>query len=387
MSSNLRLRKELTGVVESPLVQIATLAESMPGSIKLCYGESDLVTPDFIIRAADDAARAGHTFYTHTAGCGELREAIARKVLELHGVTYRPSEIMATVGGTLAIYTAIRASVGAGDNAVVITPAYAIYVNALTMAGAEARQVPLAFADGRFELDLDRVSAAIDRRTRMLIVNSPSNPTGWMITESEQRALAAIADKHNLIILADEVYERLTFDHDIAPSFARVIDDKDRLIAINSFSKTYNMTGWRLGWAQSSETIIRTMFKAAEFITSNPTAMVQQAGIVALRDGEPFVQQQRAHLAQRRAQVVATLAKLPGVTLARIQGAFYAFFTLDAAKDSSAFCLSLLKDSGLALAPGSCFGAGGEGWVRLCFASSESTMTDALNRLSARIIS
>ena len=387
MNSHLRLRQELTGVTESPLVTIATLAESMPGSIKLCYGESDMVTPDFIIRAADEAARAGHTFYTHTAGCGELREAIAQKVHALHGVTYRPSEIMATVGGTLAIYAAIRACVGAGDNAVVITPAYAIYVNVLTMAGAEARQVPLTFTGGRFELDLDRVAAAIDRNTRMLIVNSPSNPTGCMITEAEQRALAALAAKHNLIILSDEVYERLTFEQDIAPSFARIIDDKNRLIAINSFSKTYNMTGWRLGWAQSSETIIRTMFKAAEFITSNPAAMVQQAGIVALRDGEPFVQQQRAHLAQRRAQVVASLGRLPGVTLANIQGAFYAFFKLDAAKDSAAFCLALLKDTGLALAPGSCFGAGGEGWVRLCFASSEPAMTEALKRLTARIIS
>ena len=375
MSSHLRR------VTESPLVQIATLAESMPGSIKLCYGESDMVTPGFICRAADEAARAGHTFYTHTAGCPELRSAIATKIHELHGVSYRSSEIMATVGGTLAIYAAIRACVGSGDNAVVITPAYAIYANALIMAGAEARQVPLARDGDRFALDLDLVSAAIDSNTRMLIVNSPSNPTGWMMTETEQRALAELAERHNLIILADEVYERLTFDRDIAPSMARVIDDKNRLIVINSFSKTYNMTGWRLGWAQSSETIIRTMFKAAEFITSNPTAMVQQAGIVALRDGEPFVREQRAHLAQRRAQVVASLGQRPGVSLASIQGAFYAFVKLDAAKDSSAFCLALLKDTGLALAPGSCFGAGGEGWVRICFASSEKTMTDGLQRL------
>jgi aspartate/methionine/tyrosine aminotransferase len=344
-----------------------------------------MVTPEFICRAADEAARAGHTFYTHTAGSPELRGAIATKIHELHGVRYRPSEIMATVGGTMAIYTAIRASVGAGDNAVVITPAYAIYVNALIMAGAEARQVPLAHAGTRLALDLDRVSAAIDAKTRMLIVNSPSNPTGWMMSDSEQRALAALAAKHDLIVLADEVYERLTFDRDIAPSMARVIDDKNRLIVINSFSKTYNMTGWRLGWAQSSETIIRTMFKAAEFITSNPTAMVQQAGIVALRDGEPFVGEQRMHLAQRRAQVVASLGRLPGVSLATIQGAFYAFFKVDAAKDSAAFSLALLQDTGLALAPGSCFGAGGEGWVRLCFASSETTMTDALQRLTGFI--
>jgi aspartate aminotransferase len=379
----LKVRSEIANVVESPLVRIATAAEAMPGSIKLCYGESDLPTPEFIIRAADEAARGGHTFYTHTAGSPELRRAIAEKILELQGVAYRSTEVMATVGGTMAIHVAIRAFVGRGDNAVIVSPAYAIYHNSVLMTGGEPRHVPLIAGGDRFSLDLDRLERAIDRDTRLIVVNSPSNPTGWMMTIDEQRALADIAERHNVVILSDEVYERLVFEDDIAPSMARVIEDKDRLIVVNSFSKTYNMTGWRLGWAQGSEALIRHLYKAAEFITSNPTAFVQQAGIAALRDGEAYVRDLRAQYAQRRAQVSAALRALPGVTLPEPQGAFYAFPRIDGLTDSTALTADLLEKSGLALAPGVAFGAAGEGHMRLCFAASEATLTDALARLQA----
>jgi aspartate aminotransferase len=190
-------------------------------------------------------------------------------------------------------------------------------------------------------------------------------------------------------VLSDEVYERLTFDMPIAPSMAQWIEDKNRLIVVNSFSKTYNMTGWRLGWAQASESIIRTLFKAAEFITSNPASIVQQAGIVALRDGEDYVRDLRAHYAARRAQVTAALRTVPGVTLPEPQGAFYAFphisnvtsSTGSAAVDSAKFAADLLRATGVAIAPGIAFGPSGEGSIRLCFAASEATMTEALARL------
>jgi aspartate aminotransferase len=376
-----RFRPELLGVVESPLVQIATAAEAMPGALKLCYGESDMPTPEFICRAAYDASRAGHTFYTHTAGSPELREAIASKIFELHGVTCRPSEIMSTVGASMAIYLAVRALVGAGDNAVVIAPSYAIFSNAVVMAGGEPRPVPLALDGGRFRLDIDRVRAAIDPATRMVVVNSPSNPTGWQMTGEEQRALYDLAERHDLMILADEVYERLVYDGPLAPSFARVVPNSERLIVVNSFSKTYNMTGWRLGWAQGSERTIRLMYKAAEFMTSNPAAMVQQAGIVALRDGESYVGELRDHYAKRRTQVLNALEAIPGVSVPEPQGAFYVFPRIDGLADSTAFTADLLRQTGLALAPGVAFGADGEGHVRLCFAATEQTLAAALSRL------
>lgn len=373
---------EVTGVRESPMVQIATVAESMPGALKLCYGESDMPTPAFICDAATGAMRAGHTFYTHTAGAWELREAIAAKVNELHGVDYRPSEIIGTVGATAAIFTAIRAFVSSGDNAVVVTPTYAIFSNAVLMMGAEPRAVPLERHGQRFALDIDRVARAIDARTRMLIVNSPSNPTGWVISRDEQRAVCELAERHDLVILADEVYERLVYDGALAPSFACVVPDKQRVVVVNSFSKNYNMTGWRLGWAQASEEVVQVMSKAAEFITSNPAAMVQQAGIVALRDGEEYLKGLRAHYARRRLQVKQALSAIPAVGLCEPDGAFYAFFSIDGLRDSTAFTSRLVKESGVALTPGVAFGDAGEGYVRLCFAASEPTVTEALSRFA-----
>jgi aspartate/methionine/tyrosine aminotransferase len=381
-----RFRPELLGVVESPLVQIATAAEALPGTLKLCYGESDMPTPEFICRAAYDASLAGHTFYTHTAGAPELREAIAAKVFELHGVSCRPTEIMSTVGASMAIYLAVRAFVGAGDNAVVISPTYAIFSNAVVMAGGQPRPVPLTLEGSRFRLDFDRVRAAINPATRMIVVNSPSNPTGWQMTEEEQRALYDLAEHHDLMILADEVYERLVYHGPIAPSFAQVAQNRERLIVVNSFSKTYNMTGWRLGWAQGSERTIRLMYKAAEFMTSNPAAMVQQAGIVALRDGESYVGELRDHYAKRRMQAMNALAAIPGVSVPEAQGAFYAFPRIGGLTDSTAFTADLLRRSGVALAPGVAFGAAGEGHVRLCFAATEQTLATALARFRAFMV-
>jgi aspartate/methionine/tyrosine aminotransferase len=217
----------------------------------------------------------------------------------------------------------------------------------------------------------------------MLIVNSPSNPTGWVISDDEQRALYELAERHDLVILADEVYERLVYDVPLAPSFARVAASKDRVIIVNSFSKAYNMTGWRLGWAQASEQAVRVMYNAAEFITSNPAAMVQQAGIIALRDGEPYLRDLRAHYAKRRAQVRTGLAAIPGLSLAEPDGAFYAFFRIDGVTDdSAAFTSRLVRETGVALTPGVAFGEAGEGNVRLCFAAREQTITDALARLT-----
>ena len=374
-------RSEVLDVTESPLVEIATVAEGMPGSLKLCYGEPDMPTPEFICRAACDAAAAGHTFYTHTAGYPELREAIAAKVFELHGVTYRPSEVMSTVGASMAIFTAIRACVGPGDNAIVISPAYAIFTNGVMMCGGQPRAVPLARDGNRFRLDIDRVRQAIDGNTRMLIVNSPSNPTGWIMTADEQRSLYDLAERHDLMILSDEVYERLVFDEAIAPSFARIAGSWEHLVVVNSFSKTYSMTGWRLGWAQGSERMIRLMYKTAEFITSNATAAVQQAGIVALRDGEPYVRELRHQYARRRALVVEALRSIPGISLPEPDGAFYAFPRIAGLTDSTAFTAKLVRETGVALAPGVAFGADGEGYVRLCFAASEDTLARALGRL------
>jgi aspartate/methionine/tyrosine aminotransferase len=377
----MRYSREILGVTESPLVKIGTLAESMPGSIKLCYGESDMPTPEWISRAAYDAALAGHTFYTHPAGYGELRQAIADKIRAIHRVEYRPSEITVTVGATMGVFNVIRALLGEGDNAIVISPAYSLFVNAIVLSGGEPRPVALARDSTGYALDVDAIRSTIDSRTRLICVNSPSNPTGWTITADEQRALYELAVERDLAIISDEVYDRLSFGQPIARSFANVADDKDRIVVVNSFSKTYNMTGWRLGWVQASERTIKLMSSGAEFVTSSAAAMIQQAGIVALRDGEAYVQELRAYYTARRAQVMSALKEAPRLTLDEPQGAFYAFAAVDGVTDSAAFALDLLNATGVAVAPGSAFGAAGEGHVRICFAANETVLAEALGRI------
>ena len=376
----MQFRPELLDVQESPLVRIATAAEQREDSLKLCYGESDMPTPEFICRASFDATLEGHTFYTYPGGYLELREAVGEKFLALHGIEYGSDEIICTVGAGMAIFLAVKALVGPGDNAIVVTPAYSIFASAITMSGGATRQVPLTCDGDRFHLDLDRIRHAVDSRTRMLIVNSPSNPTGWVISREEQEALWLLATEHDFMILSDEIYDRLVFDEPVAPSFAAVATDRDHLIVINGFSKSYNMTGWRLGYGLAGKQLISLMTKAGEFMTSSPPAMVQQAGIVALRDGEDYIRKIRDLYGQRRSFVMERIRAIPHVSLPPPRGAFYAFMEIEGLTDSAAFAERLVGETGVALAPGAAFGPGGEGYLRLCFASSEEILQMALAR-------
>ncbi len=283
----MQFRQEVIDAKNSPLIQVFQAAAEVENPYRLYYGESDMPTPDFICRASEEAVRSGHTMYTATAGTPELRQAICDKFFETQGSRCRPSEVVCTAGAGMAIFLAIRACIGLGDNAIIVSPAFSVFASTVTVFGGEVREVPLVRDGSRFRLDLDRVRDAIDMNTRLLVVNSPSNPTGWVISREEQEALWAIAVEHDILILSDEVYDRIIYDTDIAPSFARVATDREHLVIVNSFSKTYNMTGWRLGYAIGSERLIGLMIKVAEFIIASPPAMIQQAGIAALRDGEP----------------------------------------------------------------------------------------------------
>jgi aspartate/methionine/tyrosine aminotransferase len=376
----MKFRPEVVDVQESPMIQIAALAETIPDVIQLCYGESDTPTPEFICRAAYEASLAGHTGYTHTAGSRDFREAIAAKFLELQGVECRASQVVGTVGASAAIFVAARTCVGPGDNAIVIAPTYAIFATNVAMSGGEPRLVPLIRDGDRFRLDMDRLRSAIDSKTRMLIVNSPSNPTGWVISADEQKALVDLARRHDLVILSDEVYERLSFVEPVARSIARFDPKMEHVLVVNSLSKTYNMTGWRLGWAIGNEKLIGLITKAAEFITSNAPTPTQQAAIVALRDGEPYVRQIREAYKARRDLVMRELGSIPGVSLPIPDGAFYAFPRIDGLRDSTALARTLVSEARVAMTPGVAFGPSGEGYIRLCFAASEKVLGTALER-------
>jgi len=365
---------------DSLIRQIATLSEQVEKPYKLYFGESDMPTPEFICRAAAEAMREGHTFYTNSAGYLDLRKAIVEKFHEVHGVQYKPTEVICTAGAVMAIAHSIRALVDPGDNVLILQPGWPVFASMLTLAGAEARLVGLRRTKDGFELDLDQIGKAIDRRTKMLIVNSPSNPTGWVISEQEQRALWDLAVKHDFVILSDEVYDRIVFEREKAPSFANIATDKDHLIVINSFSKTYNMTGWRLGYALTNENLAKLMTKLQEFVVSNPAAMVQRAGIVALRDGEPYVKEIREKYARQRQLTLDKLRSIPNVSLPIPQGGFYAFPRIDGLHDSLAFAKKLLLEGRVGMAPGIAFGAAGEGYMRMCFAASDAVLVPALDR-------
>jgi len=363
---------------ESLIRQIGNVAETVDKPYKLYFGESDMPTPEFICQAATEAMRQGHTFYTPTAGYMDLRQAIVDKFDEVHGVRYEPTEVVCTAGGVMAIGHAIRALVEPGDNVVIVEPGWPVFSSILTLIGAEARTAALRPNGDHFELDLDQVRSQVDARTKMLIVNSPSNPTGWIISEAEQRALWALALEHDFVILSDEVYDRIVFDRPVAPSFAAIATDHDHLIVINSFSKTYNMTGWRLGYAMTSEPLARLMTKLQEFTVANPSSMVQRAGIVALRDGEPYIQEIREKYRRQRDLVMDTLRTIPDLTLPTPMGGFYAFPKVEGLEDSLAFAKELLRETRVGMAPGIAFGSAGEGYMRLCFAASEAVLLPAL---------
>jgi aspartate/methionine/tyrosine aminotransferase len=374
----MRLSRPAIEAKESLIRQIGNLAERVDRPYKLYFGESDLPTPEFICQAAYEAMRSGHTFYTPTAGYMDLRKAIAEKFEQVHGVHYEPTEVICTAGAVMAISHAIHALVEPGDNVVIVEPGWPVFASILTLIGAESRSAPLRRTNGGFELDIDQVRSVVDARTKMLIVNSPSNPTGWIISEAEQKALWELALEHDFVILSDEVYDRIVFDRPVAPSFANVATDKDHLVVVNSFSKTYNMTGWRLGYALTGERLTKLMTKLQEFVVSNPAAMVQRAGIVALRDGDAYVQEIRDRYAHQRELVMNTLRTIPHLSLPEPMGGFYAFPEVVGLKDSLAFAKRLLIETRVGMAPGIAFGSAGEGYMRMCFAASESVLAPAL---------
>ncbi|MBI4473516.1 MAG: pyridoxal phosphate-dependent aminotransferase [Acidobacteria bacterium] len=376
----MQLSRHAVEAKDSLIRQIATLAEQVDKPYKLYFGESDMQTPEFICRAAWEAMRDGHTFYTNSAGYLDLRRAIVEKFHEVHGVQYKPTEVICTAGAVMAIAHSIRAVVDPGDNVLIVQPGWPVFSSILTLVGAEARSVRLLRTSDGFKLDLEQVRNSIDNRTKMLIVNSPSNPTGWVISESEQRALWDLALKHDFVILSDEVYDRIVFDREKASSFASVATDHDHLIVINSFSKTYNMTGWRLGYALTSEHLAKLMTKLQEFVVSNPAAMVQRAGIVALRDGEPYIKEIRDKYARQRQLTIEKLRSVPNISLPVPQGGFYAFPQIEGLQDSLGFAKKLLLEGRVGMAPGIAFGAAGEGYMRMCFAASDAVLVPALDR-------
>lgn len=358
----------------------------------LWFGEGDTPTPKFICEAAAQAMAEGRTFYTSNNGIPELRAAIAGYATRLHGGPrsgnrITDDRITVTASGVAAIMLVMQALVDAGDNVVMTTPVWPNCADAIYVLGGEVHRVPLqrpnlAAGADRWRLDLDRLFSACDDRTRAIFVNSPGNPTGWMATSEDHAALLEFARKRRIWLVADEVYERLVYDRPCAPSILDHTRPDDPVIAINSFSKSWCMTGWRLGWLVHPASLADTFGKLNEVNVSSPATFSQHAGIVAIERGEPFVAELVRSYARARDIVVQRLRGMRRVELAEPEAAFYAFFKVDGMADSLATAKRLLTETGVGVAPGSAFGPEGEGYLRLCFATGPERLSAALDRLA-----
>lgn len=357
-------------------------AFNRPRLIPLWFGESDRVTPEFVLRGAEAALRSGKTFYTPNRGVPELRDALSAYLNRLRGRPIDVERITVTASGVNAIMLVMQALVDPGDNVIIVTPLWPNCADAVQILGGEARRVALQPTSGGWNLDLDRLFAAVDGRTRAIFVNSPGNPTGWMMESEEVAALVRFARERRIWLIGDEVYDRIVYDRPKAPSVLDSAEPDDPVIAINSFSKSWCMTGWRLGWIVAPAALGDALGKINEFNMSGATTFVQHAGVAALAEGEPFIAEIVQQYRQARDQVVQRLGAMGRVRLAYPRAAFYAFFQVDGMTDSLGFAQKLVADTGVGLAPGIAFGTEGEGWLRLCFATSHGRLSEALERLA-----
>ena len=384
--SNPTARPGVERLRPSRIREVANAAMGREDVVAFWFGEPDEVTPDFIRQAAIDSLQAGETFYSQNLGLPELREAIAAYVTALHQPT--PADrIAVTSSGLSALMIATQAVVGPGDRVVEVTPLWPNLVEIPKILGADVTTVALHFSPRGWTLDLDELLAALSPGTVALYINSPNNPTGWTIEPAAQRAILEHCRRYGIWIFADDAYERLYYPSGtpdapaVAPSFLDIGDPQDRIISTNTFSKSWLMTGFRLGWIAAPQAIVAQLPKLIEYNTSCVPQFVQRAGVVAVTQGEDVVVHTVQRLRRARDFLVRQLGTLPGVEVATPAGAMYAFFRVDGMDDSLDFCKRLVADHGLGLAPGIAFGPEGEGFIRWCFAASEARLADGVRRL------
>lgn len=379
----------------SRIRELAEIAMGMEGVFKLYFGESNIPTPDYIKRAAQKAMADGYTYYTENAGLPSLRKALARYYADLHGVELdRFSEIAVTASGVQALNVSLRCVLDPGDEGLVLTPAWPNGSSIIQMANGKAREIPHVLSGGRYSIDFDALERAVTPRTRLLLYTSPSNPLGWVASKQDQDRLLDFTRHRGLWLIADEVYERLYYPaltsgapatkgvpYGAAPSILKKCTRDDAVVVIQSFSKSYCMTGWRVGWLVGRKDLVARASQLTEFIVSHAPSFAQRAGETALLWGEDLLRQMVCRLRENRDFCLGVLSKSKGVTIAIPDGAFYLFARIDGVTDSFAFCKQLLMETKVGLAPGVAFGAGGEGNVRICYASDRPILEEAMARL------
>jgi aspartate aminotransferase len=352
-------------------------------------GEPDFPTPEHVCAAAVKAMKDGHTHYTPAAGVPELRKSIARWYEKTYGIRYSPDQVVVSNGAKHSIHNALCATVGPGDEVIIPTPYWVSYSDMVEMTGAKYILVPTTIACG-FKMTPAQLRAAITPRSRLLMLNSPCNPTGTVYTRQELEALADVVLDSKLAVLSDEIYEKLMFGDARPTCFATLRPElAERTLTISGASKSYAMTGWRMGWTLGPLHVIKAMGNVQSQQTGNPCSISQYAALAALEGDQDCVERMRREFEARRDLVVARLTAMRGIKCRKPEGAFYAFFDVSAhfgrtvggrkVKDSATFCSAALETAHVNLVPGSAFGA--EGYVRLSYATSRDQLQAGLDRL------
>ena len=390
-------RPAVQSLVASRIREVANAGMGRSDVLPFWFGEPDEVTPDFIREAAKSALDEGDTFYTHNLGLPELRDSLAHYLSELHQPV-SAEHIAVTSSGVSALMLVAQLLLNPGDRVVIVTPLWPNLVEIPKILGAEVICVPLRLstqrADPIWELDLGHLLDALTPDTKAVLINSPNNPTGWTMPRSQQQIVLDHCRRHGIWLLADDVYERLIYDapagmRTCAPSFLDIADNNERVVSTNSFSKSWLMTGWRLGWMRVPTSLMADLGKLIEYNTSCAPGFVQKAGIIAVERGEDIVARSIARYTEARNYLYEQLSRPvfreAGIVAPRPAGAMYLFFRIEGETDSLSLCKRLVSEAGLGLAPGSAFGPEGEGAIRWCFASAIERLSVGVQRLEAFI--
>ena len=379
--SPLSARAAVRGLTASRIRELYNEGHGRDDILAFWVGEPDEPTPQFIRDAATASIDAGEVFYTHNLGIPDLREALARYVSRLHtGID--PEEIAVTTAGVNALMLASQLLVEPGDRVVEVVPLWPNLQEIPKILGAKVETVALRFSPSGWVLDVEELLQKLTPNTRALYLNSPNNPTGWTVSAEQQAAILEHCRKLGIWIFADDAYERLYFgEGGVAPSFLDISSNEDRVISANTFSKSWLMTGWRLGWLVVPRSLMADLGKLIEYNTSCAPVFVQRAGIVAVKEGEPIIARTLSRFRKAKDFLLRNLSTVERVKVAPPAGTMYAFIGIEGVADSLAFCKELVRKHGLGLAPGSAFGPEGEGYVRWCFAASEERLADGVTRL------
>lgn len=369
---------------QNQIAEIADLAREDPAVIKLWIGEGDLPTPSFVTEAAEAAMRAGQTRYTYSHGLPQLRQALADYHRRHWNVEVAPERFTITAGGMNAIMQGMQAVLSPGDEVIIPGPHWPNMAATVQVLGGVPVTVPFRRAvNGGFTLALEDIEAAITPRTRVIAINSPSNPTGWVMPKAEMLALRDLVRARGLWLLSDEVYNHFTYGNAIAPSFLEICDENDRLLVSNTFSKNWAMTGWRAGWLIYPPGLEPVFGNLGQYNTTSIPTFIQYACIAALEQGDDFIRTMVARCRESRRIFCEGLGAIPGIRLQPPEGSFYLMFSQDGVTDSRALAIRLLREAKVGLAPGTAFADDDDGKLRLCFAISPGLAEEAMARLAA----